>query len=67
MSKEDIATSLWPLDPICDSAIKNLILRIRKKLGEDIIISVRGVGYRLNTRDTQRSEDDFPFSDEMRA
>lgn len=50
ITKEDIATALWPLDPICDSAIKNLILRIRKKLGEDLIVSVRGIGYRLNTR-----------------
>ena len=53
LSKEDIATHLWPFDPICDSAIKNLILRIRKKLGDEIILSVRSIGYRLNTRDEQ--------------
>ncbi|WP_041957056.1 response regulator transcription factor [Sulfurospirillum arsenophilum] len=51
LTKEDIATHLWPFDPICDSAIKNLILRIRKKLGDDIILSVRSIGYRLNTYD----------------
>jgi DNA-binding response OmpR family regulator len=51
VTKEAIAAHLWPFDPICDSAIKNLILRIRKKLGEDIIISVRSIGYRINTRD----------------
>jgi len=51
LSKEDIATHLWPFDPISDSAIKNIILRIRKKLGVDIILSVRSMGYRLNTYD----------------
>lgn len=50
VSKNEIAEALWPLDPICESAIKNIILRLRKKLGLDIIISVRGIGYRLDTR-----------------
>ena len=49
ISKEEIAEHLWPLDSICDSAIKNLILRLRKKLGDEIIISVRGIGYRIDT------------------
>lgn len=53
--KEKISETLWPLESICESAIKNLILRIRKKLGDDMIISVRGIGYRLNniTNSTQ--------------
>lgn len=51
VTKEDIGKALWPLDPICDSAIKNIVLRLRKKLEIDIIISVRGIGYRLDTRD----------------
>lgn len=50
VSKEEISAELWPLESSCDSAIKNLILRIRKKIDDDIIISVRGVGYRLDTR-----------------
>jgi DNA-binding response OmpR family regulator len=58
VSKEEIAAHLWPLDPICDSAIKNLVLRIRKKLGEDIVLSIRSVGYRINTRKEPR--DDTP-------
>lgn len=49
VDKEEIGKALWPLDPMCDSAIKNIILRLRKKLGIDIIISVRGIGYRLDT------------------
>ncbi len=52
VTKDEISRVLWPLDPICDSAIKNLILRIRKKINTDIIISVRGIGYRLNTRES---------------
>lgn len=54
LSKEEIARVLWPLDPICESAIKNIVMRLRKKLTVDIIISVRGVGYRLNTREVTR-------------
>lgn len=50
VTKEEIGTVLWPFDPICESAIKNIVLRLRRKLGVDIIISVRGVGYRLDTR-----------------
>ena len=48
VTKEEISQNLWPLEAICESAIKNLVLRIRKKLNNDIIISVRGIGYRLN-------------------
>ncbi|MBN2869420.1 MAG: response regulator transcription factor [Campylobacterales bacterium] len=51
VTKDEISRALWPLDPICDSAIKNLILRIRKKLNAEIIVSVRGIGYRLDTRE----------------
>ncbi|HEX5330255.1 response regulator transcription factor [Sulfuricurvum sp.] len=51
ITKDEIGKALWPLDPICESAIKNIVLRLRKKLGLDIIISVRGIGYRLDTRD----------------
>ncbi len=54
VTKEEIGKALWPLDPICESAIKNIVLRLRKKLELDIIISVRGVGYRLDTRHIPR-------------
>ncbi len=55
VTKEEIGKTLWPLDPICDSAIKNIVLRVRKKLGLEVIISVRGIGYRLDTRETSRA------------
>jgi len=54
VTKDEIGKTLWPLDPICESAIKNIVLRLRKKLGIDIIISVRGIGYRLDTRESAR-------------
>jgi DNA-binding response OmpR family regulator len=54
ITKDEIAKALWPLDPICESAIKNIVLRLRKKLGVNIIVSVRGIGYRLDTRQIPR-------------
>jgi len=54
VTKDEIGKTLWPLDPICESAIKNIVLRLRKKLFIDIIISVRGIGYRLDTRESVR-------------
>lgn len=56
VTKDEIAECIWPLDPICDSAIKNLVLRLRKKLGFDLIISVRGIGYRLNIASARPSD-----------
>lgn len=53
-TKEEIGKALWPFDAICESAIKNIVLRLRKKLGIDIIVSVRGIGYRLETREVHR-------------
>ncbi|MFA7090695.1 MAG: response regulator [Arcobacteraceae bacterium] len=49
ITKEEISQNLWPFDTICESAIKNLILRIRKKIKHNIITSVRGIGYRLDS------------------
>ncbi len=54
VTKKEIEKELWPLDEVSSSAIKKLILRIRQKMKTDIIISVRGIGYRLETRETPR-------------
>jgi DNA-binding response OmpR family regulator len=53
VTKDEISSVLWPLESLSDSSIKNLILRIRKKFDEDIITSVRGVGYRLQLEITK--------------
>jgi len=52
LSKETIEVKLWNYEVQCNSAVKNLVLRIRKKLGDDIITSIRGIGYHINF-DTQ--------------
>lgn len=48
ISKELIEAKLWNYEVQCNSAVKNLVLRVRKKLGNDIISVIRGVGYRIN-------------------
>ncbi len=50
---EEISQTLWPWDSVCSSAIKNIVLRLRKKLQTDVILSVRGVGYHIATSDAQ--------------
>lgn len=47
LSKEEIVYELWPLDSISDSALKSLLSRLRKKIGEERLINVRGGGWRL--------------------
>ncbi len=49
VTKEEIGKLLWPFDSTSDSAIKGMIVRLRKKLHTDCILSVRGIGYRFNT------------------
>lgn len=53
LSKQDIELSLWNRDIPCESAVKNLVLRIRKKLGDTLIFSQRGLGYRININDAR--------------
>ncbi len=43
----EIENKLWPMEPVGDSALKNLVLRMRKKLGDEIIVSVKAAGYRV--------------------
>lgn len=52
--KEEIEKELWPIDTVSNSAIKKLVLRIRQKMEKNLIVSVRGIGYRLDTRDKPR-------------
>ncbi len=49
VTKKEIANTLWPAETQYSSAVKNIVLRLRKKLESDILISVRGIGYRLDT------------------
>ena len=56
ISKEIIEAELWNYDLPCNSAVKNLVLRIRKKLGNNVILSIKGVGYRINIDTAGRKE-----------
>lgn len=51
LSKEDIVGELWPLDEITDSAIKSLLSRLRGKIGDDVIVNIKGSGWRLEIGD----------------
>lgn len=50
VTKDKISETLWPLEQPSESSIKNIILRLRKKVGEEAIHSVYGIGYRLKNR-----------------
>lgn len=49
ISKEELISSIWGLEEITESALKNLLSRLRNKIGFEIIVSVKGSGWRLNT------------------
>ncbi len=46
-SKDEIIQRIWSNEEISDSAIKNIIARIRVKIGHESIVAVSGVGWRL--------------------
>lgn len=48
-TREELLQSIWGYDFIGDDkVVNNHIMRIRKKLGEDFITTVRGMGYRVD-------------------
>jgi len=47
-SRDDLLRRIWGYDFIGDDkTVNNHIMRIRKKLGEDFIVTIRGMGYKL--------------------
>lgn len=48
LTKEDINYYLYPLESVTDSAIKNLIARLRDKIDLNAIIYIKGAGWKLN-------------------
>lgn len=48
LTKEDINYYLYPLESVTDSAIKNLIARLRDKMNLNSIIYMKGAGWKLN-------------------
>lgn len=51
VTKEEIISRLSDIDPLSESAIKKLVLRLRKKMASNLIVSIRGVGYKLQTKE----------------
>ncbi len=49
LTKDEIVSYIWELDEVTESALKNLLNRLRTKIGFDIIVSVKGNGWRLDT------------------
>lgn len=49
LSKDEIFEAIWGYEEITESALKNLLNRLRSKIGFDIIISIKGSGWKLNT------------------
>lgn len=49
LTKEEIMDTIWPIEDVTESAFKNLLNRFRCKVGEDVIISYKSIGWRLNT------------------
>lgn len=48
VTKEIASSEIWPLETITQSAMKNIVARLRDKIGQDIIVSIKGVGWRLS-------------------
>jgi len=48
LSKEEIVLSLWPLDEITNSALKGVLNRLRKKIGDEYISNVKGFGWKFS-------------------
>ncbi len=47
VSKEDMAQAIWENEIMSEPALKNFLLRIRKKVGKELFFNVQGLGWRL--------------------
>ncbi|MDR0896806.1 MAG: response regulator transcription factor [Oscillospiraceae bacterium] len=51
-TRDDLLRLLWGYDFLGDDkVVNNHIMRIRKKLGDDFIVTVRGMGYKIDEKD----------------
>jgi two-component system, OmpR family, response regulator VanR len=49
VSTDELKSNLWEdYFEATDSALKNLLNKVRKKIGKESIINISGVGYRLD-------------------
>lgn len=47
ISKEEITSTLWPLEEITDSALKGVLNRVRNKIGDEHIRNIKGFGWKF--------------------
>lgn len=50
VTKEEIIATIWEMEEVTESALKNLLNRLRTKIGSEFIVSVKGSGWRLGTQ-----------------
>ena len=48
LTKDEIIATIWDFDDITDSALKNLLGRLRSKIGYDLVVSVKNLGWKIN-------------------
>lgn len=46
-TKDEINSYIWDNEIMSESALKNFLLRVRKKLGKDFFYTIQNIGYRL--------------------
>jgi DNA-binding response OmpR family regulator len=49
IEKDELIYHIWPHNDVTVSALKNLLNRLRSKIGFDLIVSVKGSGWRVNS------------------
>ncbi len=49
ITKEELMANVWTHEYPSESAFKNLIYSIRKKLGKEAIENIQGIGWKINT------------------
>jgi len=48
IEKDELIRHIWIHEDVSESALKNLLNRLRNKIGFDLIVSVKGSGWKLN-------------------
>lgn len=49
IEKDELIEHIWIHEDVSESALKNLLNRLRNKIGFELIVSVKGSGWKLNT------------------
>lgn len=49
IEKDELIAHIWIHEDVSESALKNLLNRLRNKIGYELIVSVKGSGWKLNT------------------